>query len=259
MTLSPEWQAAVAASETQDWVDPKSKKRPRGRPVGSQRNIDWAKGEEMYVKGIPDPEASSINPSVRDVTDGPRRYPTMTKIAIALGVSLGSVQQKVARYDWPGKRAKYEAGEEVTIGESKSDDVTGSPTTEEDAIPRKKGAHDPEQTVIDFICWLDGRVRQGDTEPSLIVSLDKAVRLLAFVRGQSDSRKTVHHTVTLDVMQARHKQLRELTVSVDDEVAGVLGQGVAGVLEDEAIEVEGEEVVEPTHEPEVDDLIDPFE
>lgn len=74
--------------------------------------------------------------------------------------------------------------------------------------------------------------------------LDKAVRLLAFVRGQADSIKQTHTTISLEVMQERHKGMRMKAVrQLDDDVAGVLGKG--DTFDTEGVTVKGDDEPHP--------------
>ena len=56
-----------------------------------------------------------------------------------------------------------------------------------------------------------------------LADLDRAVRLLAYVRGQVESIKATHTTLSLEVLQRRHAEMRAVAQDMDDAVAGVIG------------------------------------
>jgi hypothetical protein len=244
MAIDAGWQEAIDASEARDWEDPPAKKKHAGgRPKGRfDASIDWATAEKIFVEG--------------EIVDGVRLFPTQTAIARRTGTTIANFSARVLRYNWKEKKRKFLLSL-TDIPAAAGFESLPQPPPQDLENPRKRSRRSPEKILEAYIEAFAKAVDSGDVRHDSVADLDKAVRLLAFVRGQADSTKQVHHTVTLDVMQQRHKALRTSLASADDVTAGVLGQGVPGAYESdgEAIDTEGVPVDEGN-----DALpVDPFE
>jgi hypothetical protein len=83
----------------------------------------------------------------------------------------------------------------------------------------------PEAILTAYIELFAAAVDRGELRHDTVADLDKAVRLLAFVRGQAESVRSTHTTISLEVMQRRHGELRAMAArTIDDAVSGVVGQ-----------------------------------
>jgi hypothetical protein len=97
---------------------------------------------------------------------------------------------------------------------------------EGDAVPRRLKTRDAESVLVAYIDLFADAVEKRTLRHDTIADLDKAIRLLAYVRGQAESTKAVHVSISLDAMQQRHREYRAHVIDVvDDEVAGVIGAG----------------------------------
>jgi hypothetical protein len=181
-------------------------------------NIDWVLAERLYVEGELVGEGDKCE----------RLYLSNSAIASRAGTSKGNVDQRIARYRWRDKRRIFQTANAV-VRTGRPDVVEGSdgPTSRG---PLKRDAEAILKAYLDqFADAVEKRSVRYDT----IADFERAVRLLAFVRGQAESSRHTHVTVSLEVMAARHKAMRQtVDAHMDDEVAGVIGggDGVAGEL-----------------------------
>jgi hypothetical protein len=200
----------MAMSELQwDEVEiPKPKKSGKGV---ANPNIQWPLAEKLYVEGELVGEAEHTR----------RVYPSLKDIAQRVGTSKSNLNQRSWRYNWSDKRRSFQAENAIVPAFTQ-----GNKLPAVDFVPRKLAKRDPESVLRAYIDLFAEAVEKRTVRYDTIADLDKAIRLLAFVRGQAESTKHVHVSVSLEAMQARHRELRQLVASrVDDDVAGVLGCG----------------------------------
>lgn len=142
-------------------------------------------------------------------------------------------------YGWLEKRAEFQRlnGVSPSVG---PDLVVDGANLSGRLIPRARARRSAEEILSAYIGLYDDAVQKKKVRFDTIADLERAVRLLAFVQGRAESIKQTHTTVSLEIMQGRHARLKaQVVAQVDDQVAGVLGQG-SGVVDGEF-----EEVVEP--------------
>ena len=222
-------------------------KKRVGRPKGGHNVlIDWVAAEKLYVEG----ELDGL---------GVRRYLTRGAMALRAGTTASNLDQRILRYDWATKRAEYKAKNGIGVNDTPDASRQRAKQKETDIAiiegsadkltkPGKKGKREPlailERYIAQFAEAIDKRRVRFDT----IKDFEIAVRLRAFVMGQAESIKQTHTTVSLEIMQARHKQARAyVATTVDDAVAGVLGRHVPAAIDAEFVEVSPEH--EGTPEP----------
>jgi len=183
----------------------------RGRPKGGfNAAIDWTLAERLYVEG-----------ELTDHQDGTRRiFPSVSTIARRSGTSKANLLARAARYKWAIKRREFNS---VTSDER---EVTSAEAhVDRPAKPRKKSTPSPEEILTEYIGQFADAVEKGMCRLDTVADLDRAVRLLAFVRGQAESVSQVRQTISLEVMQEKHSRSREyVRAHVNDAVAGVIGQ-----------------------------------
>jgi hypothetical protein len=217
-----------------------NQRRGTGRPKGRfDPCLDWGLAERLYVNGE----------SVVGRDGAHHVYPSLAEVARRIGTTKQNAHKHARHHGWPERRAAAQ-GRGVTS-------PLGASTVDASALPVppvERPRSDPQAVVLEYLALFERQLRDGRVRADAVGDLDKAVRLLAFVRGQAESTKHVSHTVTLDMMQARHKAMRNLTSRVDDQIAGVLGQGISGTFD------EGE-VAETTavHEDDEAAAVDPFD
>lgn len=186
--------------------------------------IDWELGEKLYIEGELQGDAEHTI----------RVYPSYSQLARRIGTSKENVQNRIMRYKWREKREEYRIANSVVDGITPNARVQIPEKTS-----RKRSRRSAEQILLEYLDHFSEAVRLKQVRFDTVADLDKAVRLLAFVRGQHESTKTVRHVVSLDTMQARHREHRaHLTQQLDDNVAGVL------TTEGVDVEVQGELVSE---------------
>jgi hypothetical protein len=193
------------------WRTPKRLKRGEKNP-----SIDWALAERLYVEGDLEGEAEHTR----------RVYPSRAVIARRAGTTQGNLAQRSARYKWADKREKFQIENNI-IPPLSDDSLVVVPPNVGHARRRTKSASagiaGARETLLAYIGLFRDAVEKRTLKHDSVHDLDKAVRLLAFVEGRADSIKATHTTVTLEVMQARHRQAREMVAhKVDDEAAGVI-------------------------------------
>lgn len=181
-------------------------KRRRGRPRGrTDPSIDWEPIERAYVYGDEVTKAD-FEGSGQTITD--RHFPTVRELAARFNMSKSNVQYRVKRYGWQAKRDQYRKTfeQELTL-----------------AIAKARAL-----STADAVAILDSYIRQfadsiveGRVRADAIADLNTAMRLKAFMQGEADSRSAVAHTVSLDALQAAHRNARPDEVP-SDEIAGVL-------------------------------------
>jgi hypothetical protein len=229
------------------------RKAVRGKPRRHDPNINWALAERLYVEGE----------LVGDAEHCRRVYPRLADIARRSGTTPSNLTQHAWRFYWRDKKTAFQVANSIIPVVNKSEEPPPPPPK-----PARPLRRDPETVLRAYIDLMAEAVEKRTIRHDSIVDLDKAIRLLAFVRGQAEHRSEVRAVVSLDVIAQRHRQFRDrVATRFDNEVAGVLGGGSpsadvaadAGEHEDDApwaaIDAEGEAVadVEPADAP------DPFE
>lgn len=201
-----------AVDETPASPAPKAKRKlPRPGGPRADPNIDWPLAEKLYVEGELVGEAELCK----------RVYPRHNEIARRAKTTPTNLAQHITRYQWREKRCAFMASRGI-VPKAKEKPVEHT----ERPLSGRAPARDPEATLVAYIDLIGEAVEKRTLKHETIADLDKAVRLLAYVRGQAESTKHTHVTVSLDVMQRRHAQFRHyVATKIDDDVAGVLGQG----------------------------------
>lgn len=188
-----------------------AKQYPKGKNGRANLSINWPLAEKLYVEGELVGEAEHTK----------RVYPRIADIARRAGTSLSNLNQHSWRYNWTEKRLTFQRDNAIVPAYA-----VGGQALADAAIPRRLARRDPEGILVAYIELFAEAVEKRSVRFDTIADLDKAIRLLAFVRGQADSTKHVHVSVTLEAMQKRHRELRAHVQNVvDDDVAGVLGAG----------------------------------
>ena len=224
-----EWHAGSSVST-------KETKRGRGRPKGGfQAAIDWELAEQLYVEGDVDAES------------GVRVYPLRKAIAARAGTTANNLDQRCKRYRWVERRRLFQIAMGITAEEvpdlvrQKTPQVIVSapPTVAADTSvkSRKKSRRDPLAVLDTYIGQFADAIARRRVRFDTIADFERAVRLRAFCLGQADSIKQTHVTVSLEIMQQRHKAARAYVgETVDDAVAGVLGRHVPAAVDAEFTE-----------------------
>jgi hypothetical protein len=202
----------------------------RKTPDRSLPGINWVLAEQLYVHG----ELVEAGDAMVRV------YPTFKAIGERCGTSKENVTGRAARYNWRELRRDAKLDRMANRTDDRINrktraldvavDVTGDTS-------RKKKRRSPEETLLDYLDLCDTQLQLGRIKADTVGDIDKAIRTLAFVRGQADSRREVRTTVSLEVLQAKHASYR-VTASPSDEdlVAGVLGTGGGpAILEAEGV------------------------
>jgi hypothetical protein len=186
----------------------KNKTRPRGgRPKrGAGKHIPWAELEEAYVR----------SEAVRERPDGSfeRTYPSIRDLADRYGVHRTLVGRRSKRYDWLGKRAALE---------NEVQQQTQSLRAEARALSNNDALGVVDSYLERFRQALD----EGKVRVDSVQDLNIALRLRQFLLGGADSRKEINVSVSLEVMQQRHRELREQVAVLDAELAGVVSPAEA--------------------------------
>jgi len=196
----------------QRWHAARRPSHPGGRPGGRfNPNIDWLLAEKLFVEGELVGEAEHVE----------RVYSSARVIAKRVGTTKENIHQRVMRYNWREKRRLFQYANGV-ISADRPDvvDSNGQP------VARRAPRRDPEAILLAYVELFAEAVERRTIRYDSIADLDKAIRLLAYVRGQAESSKHVHVSVSLEAMQKRHRELRaHVATRVDDDVAGVIGGG----------------------------------
>jgi hypothetical protein len=202
---------ARALSDAPTQIEP-SPRRGRGRPPGRLPAVDYSLARSLYDDGLPFVEIA-------------RRVKTTVQGLHAYG-----------RRHWP-PRPSAGRGQPPTppISAPRLVALPGGSVSAAPSVETRPSS--PEQILTRYIALFAEAVERGTLRHDTVADLDKAVRLLSHVRGEASTVTATHTTVTLEVMQQRHKALREyVREQVDDEVAGVLGMGEPIDADDDASE-----------------------
>jgi len=135
------------------------------------------------------------------------------QIAKAIGVARQVVHRHAHREGWPAQRAARASIAETSLPPA------GTLAT------ASRGRSSPEDIVLDWIDRFAESLRSGRVRVDAIADLDRAVRLLAFARGEADSRKETRTTLSLEVLQKRHLETRQIIETIGEEVTGVIHGG----------------------------------
>jgi AcrR family transcriptional regulator len=178
---------------------PQESRRPTGRPRGGfSADIDWERAQGLFAGG----ELS------------------LSEIAARVGTSKQNLHKHAKRFGWierreAARRRDSSAPAKLMALESRERSAPAGETPPSRSIEAILGAY------IDLFA---DAVEKGNIRHDTLADLERAVRLLQFVRGQAESIKSTHTTISLERMQIRHRELRDLmAATLDDEVAGVIG------------------------------------
>lgn len=208
----------AAKTLIEEFLDlPETPKKRAGKGTGIP--IDWTLGERLFVEGE----------LVGTAEQTKRVYPSFSEIGRRLSTTKENVQGRSRRYNWPQLREEFQKANSVVSGMAEDSPVKYGKTNS-----RKRSRRSAEQILLEYVDHFSDAVRLKTVRFDTINDLDKALRLLAFVRGQHESTKTVRHVMSLETMSQRHSAHR-------DHMKATLDDGVAGVLtsEGQAIDVTG--------------------
>jgi hypothetical protein len=195
------------------------RRRP-GRPRGRFLELDWeGRGWAMFVAGD-----------------------TYSAIGVELGCSRQAVHAYSVRHGWPERRDV--SGFAVPGATSPPTRlVSGCPV---DALASPMDDRPDIEAILDrFIGQCAEAIAAKAMRHDSINDLERAVRLLAFAKGQADSIRQTHTTISLSVLQERHHAIRaRVSDTVDDAVAGVLRRNVLPADDFEELEPEHQELEE---------------
>lgn len=186
--------------------------RPRGR---TQDGEPWDRAEDLYVHG-----------ELVAAPNGPTtKYPSLREIARRCGLTPQGLHYRVRRFRWDERREQFRAA-----AGAKVDDVL--------AEVRAAGTKNVVEVLEAYLALFAEAVQQRKVRYDCVADFDRAVRLLAFVRGEAEQRKEMRHVLSLEELQRRHMDARRLAEHADPELAGVIGlPGDERVLVDERVEM----------------------
>ncbi len=200
-------ESSTAASEK---LEEKPKRAP-GRPARRDApSMPWDDIERLYIQGE----------QIRQRDDGSfeRIFPSLRELGEKYGVSKSLIGYRAERYDWSRRRAEFQGQvqkeTEAVCAKARAVEITDAVGVLDDYIERFRTA------------LKDGRIRTDSVQ-----DLNVAVRLKHFLLGGADSRKEVNVLVSLEVMQERHRKLREQVAAMDAELAGVVGDADESMAE----------------------------
>lgn len=195
----------------------------RAKSGSRKRKYDLAAIELVYICGE---RKTSVNGQVQQAI-----FPTMKELADRAGCSHAYLKEFAASHNWVVKRDAYLQGKyKPAIGEP----IDGLENTADEsdidkaAKAAKRKTADAETILLAFIEKFSVAVELNKVKCDSMADLERAIRLLAFVRGQAESTKHVKVTLSLDELSKKHSTYRaNVRATVDDRVAGVLAQGDA--------------------------------
>ena len=186
-------------------------KRAPGRPARRDApQMPWDEIERLYIQGE----------QLRQRDDGSfeRTFPSTRELAEKYGVSKSLIGYRAERFEWSRRRAEFQGQvqkeTDTSCAKARAAEITDAVAVLDAYIERFRAALD------------DGRIRVDSVQ-----DLNVAVRLKHFLLGGADSRKEVNVLVSLEVMQERHRKLREQVAAMDAELAGVVGDADESMAE----------------------------
>ena len=186
-------------------------KRVPGRPARRDApQMPWDEIERLYIQGE----------QIRQRDDGSfeRTFPSTRELAEKYGVSKSLIGYRAERFEWSRRRAEFQGQvqkeTDASCAKARAAEITDAVAVLDAYIERFRAALD------------DGRIRVDSVQ-----DLNVAVRLKHFLLGGADSRKEVNVLVSLEVMQERHRKLREQVAAMDAELAGVVGNADESMAE----------------------------
>ena len=190
---------------------PEKPKRAPGRPAHRDAPaMPWDDIERLYIQGE----------QLRQRDDGSfeRTFPSTRELAEKYGVSKSLIGYRAERFEWSRRRAEFQGQvqkeTDTSCAKARAAEIT-------DAVAVLDAYIDRFRTALQ-----DGRIRVDSVQ-----DLNVAVRLKHFLLGGADSRKEVNVLVSLEVMQERHRKLREQVAAMDAELAGVVGDADESMAE----------------------------
>jgi hypothetical protein len=173
--------------------------RPRG---GFSPTINWGLARELFDEG----------------------GRPLSEIAARVGTTKQNLHKHARRFGWSERRAEGRGGAPFPAPVSATRLAVGGGAV--NCAPRAETqSRSPEAILMAYIELFADAIEKGSVRHDCVADLDKAVRLLQFVRGQAESIKSTHATISLELMQSRHRELRaQMAATLDDDVAGVIGR-----------------------------------
>lgn len=211
-----------------------------GRKNKSFPKRDWNSPEAYYVCG--------------EVIDGKRIFPTAVDVSKRFDISLSTLRTYAAENEWSRKRFEFQTGKYTPDGAqpiAKIESTDPSKTTNEDANPRPRATGDPQAILEKYLVHFEEAVDQKLIKRESMADVERAIRLLAFVKGQADSHKKITVVHTLDELARKHASVRAHATQIEDNgVAGVIGVGSPAQGTTEVMQPDGTVVHVAHDEPE---------
>ena len=154
----------------------------------------------------------------------------------AIGAELCCSKQAVkaysVRHSWPQRRDRdASAALDAMAGPA----ALSTGRADDGEAPSPKDDRPDIEAILDrFIGQCAEAITAKAMRHDSIADLERAVRLLAFAKGQADSIRQTHTTISLSILQERHHAIRaRVSETVDDAVAGVVGRGAPAAVDAE--------------------------
>jgi hypothetical protein len=177
--------------------------RGTGRPKGRHDpDINWEAIEADYVWG------ETI--SKREDGTYVRKYPTLVQIGDKHGISKSLVHYYAKKHGWEDRRLR-------AISTTKEE------FDKEMSKSRARETVEAMEVLDEWLLAFAENVRLKKVRADSIGDLNTVVRLKQFLKGDADSRSEQKVVVSLETLQARHRNNRGRVDEADGAYAGELG------------------------------------
>src|SRR4051812_35826277 len=188
MNACMKWSEAIALANRAVEDDPP--KRGKGRPRGRfDPEINWRAAELFFIEGENVPAEKEGEPeSVR--------WPSMCEVGRRFKVTFQMVSKHAKAHNWVERKKIYRDRVERGITMARADS-------------RVRSIRSPLEIIEDYIGGFDHAVQDKKLRTDAVVDFDKAVRLRAFLLEQNEQAKGASGDLSLEQLQARHREVRD--------------------------------------------------
>lgn len=193
---------------------PRTEGSGTGNPVGRPRKCDppriqYDEVDRALVFGEPVPTEDGRGTTIV--------FPSYRDLAMRYGVAHSVIADYAKRHNCARRRANAQ----VRI-ESKADAKLVELRAEAIALSKDDALRIIDQYLVGFEDAVrSGRVRFDDPG-----AFDRMCRLKEFLQGGADSRQEVHGSLSLDEIQARHRQMLRTVEETSAAERGTMGRGL---------------------------------
>jgi len=179
--------------------------REPGRPrKGDSPRLPWSEVDRLLVFGEKVTDEASGHEEIR--------YPSFRDVATRYGVSKSLVGKYASKHNCVKRREENRLREQMQFEQE---------MVKKRAKARALSAADEIRIIDDYLRGFEKALAEGKVRYDNPADFNTMSRLKEFKQGHADSRQEIKGFVSLEEIQARHRQLREQLAGIDPALAGM--------------------------------------